>query len=99
MASVPPGVQPVSPSVTFAPAPAAPFRIQAGAFANWDNARKRADAIDSTGVAKAKIETVYEGGENIYRVLVDGPASEDEAWSLRERLMIAGIAEARVVRR
>ncbi|MET0294210.1 MAG: RlpA-like double-psi beta-barrel domain-containing protein, partial [Phenylobacterium sp.] len=75
------------------------FRIQAGAFTRWENARKRADAVDATGLARAKIETVYQGGENLYRVLVDGPASEGEAWAMRDDLMRRGIGEARVVRR
>ncbi|HEX2561983.1 septal ring lytic transglycosylase RlpA family protein [Phenylobacterium sp.] len=77
----------------------AAFRIQAGAFTNWDNARKTADAIDASGVGRAKIETVYEGGVNIYRVLIDGAADEIEAASLRERVVATGFADARVVRR
>lgn len=75
------------------------FRIQAGAFTNWDNARKLADSIDASGLGRAKIETVYEGGVNIYRVLIDGPSDELEAALLRERVVATGFADARVVRR
>lgn len=83
------------------PAPLAepPFRIQAGAFTHWENARKTADAIDASGVGKAKIETVYQDGVNVYRVLLDGPADELEATLLREQVAASGFAEARVVRR
>lgn len=91
-----------TPTASVGPAPigqSSVYRIQAGAFTNWDNARKLADAIDATGVARAKIETVYEGGVNVYRVLIDGAADEFEAATLRERVAANGFSEARVVRR
>lgn len=97
----PPALTPASTSASLATAigQTGAYRIQAGAFTNWENARKRADAIDASGVARAKIETVYEGGVNIYRVLIDGPADEFEAASLHERVVATGFADARVVRR
>lgn len=100
-AAASPAVTPVSTStpVTTSIGQTAAYRIQAGAFTNWDNARKRADAIDASGIARAKIETVYEGGVNVYRVLIDGPADEAEAATLRERVVATGFADARVVRR
>ncbi|MDD3837726.1 MAG: septal ring lytic transglycosylase RlpA family protein [Phenylobacterium sp.] len=75
------------------------YRIQAGAFSNWENARKQADAIDASGLGRAKIETVYQDGVNIYRVLIDGASDELEAALLRERVVATGFADARVVRR
>lgn len=96
-----PSLTPVSAPtpVTTAIGQTAAYRIQAGAFTNWDNARKRADAIDASGLGRAKIETVYEGGVNIYRVLIDGPSDELEAALLKDRAVATGFADARVVKR
>lgn len=77
-------------------APAAGFRIQAGAFSEEARARRVADQLAALGAAI--VEPVQRGGATLYRVMLPAPADELQAYNLRERVAEQGFADARVVR-
>lgn len=100
-AAAPVAAQPLAPvatpSVSPPPAPASLYRVQAGAFADPANAQ-RVVAQLGDGVA-ASIEPFQRAdGVTLYRVMIQGPADEGEAWALRDRVASYGLPEARVVR-
>ncbi len=69
--------------------------IQAGAFARADNAIRVKSRIDSLGPVKVTGARV--GGVDLYRVRLGPVRSVDEADKLLDRVVAAGIAEARIV--
>ena len=82
-----------------APAPAAPatiYRIQAGAFSDQMNAQHVATQLASAG--QVLVEPVQHNGGTLYRVMVQGPTDEGEAWALRDQVAQLGFADARVIR-
>lgn len=78
-----------------APAQMAAFRIQAGAFSDPANAQRVASQLSSAG--QAVIEPVQHNGATLYRVMLPGPAEQDEAWALRDRVVQLGFTDARVI--
>jgi rare lipoprotein A len=72
------------------------FRIQAGAFANRDNAVRVAAALQPT--ADAIIEPMERSGGLLYRVVVAAGSDETDAWTLRERIAALGFPGATVLR-
>ncbi|HEY8617946.1 septal ring lytic transglycosylase RlpA family protein [Phenylobacterium sp.] len=77
-------------------AASAPYRVQAGSFANPDNARRAVSLLKTAG--PAAIEQVDRDGVTLYRVLVAGPSDAAKADALRARVAEAGFADARVIR-
>lgn len=77
------------------PAASAPaYRIQAGAFS--DEGRARRAAAQLAGVGRATVEPVERGGVTLYRVVLQGPQDELQAYNLRQRVADAGFGDARV---
>ena len=77
------------------PASTAPaYRIQAAAFS--DESRARRAAAQLAGVGRATIEPVERGGVTLYRVVLQGPQDELQAYNLRQRVADAGFGDARV---
>lgn len=72
------------------------LRIQAGAFANEANAQRAVSLLSPAG--PAVIEPLERDGLTLYRVMLQAPADEAEAFALRERVAEIGFADARVVR-
>lgn len=79
------------------PAPVAGdiFRVQAGAFANLDNARRAVTMLAHTGAAT--IEPTKRGAVTLYRVIVPGPRDAQGAARLKARVAEAGFADARLI--
>jgi rare lipoprotein A len=77
------------------PAAAGPaYRIQAGAFS--DESRARRAAAQLANVGRASVEPVERGGVTLYRVVLQGPQDELQAYNLRQRVADAGFGDARV---
>ncbi|WP_233243296.1 MULTISPECIES: septal ring lytic transglycosylase RlpA family protein [unclassified Caulobacter] len=94
---VDPGNKTVDPLPEAAPAVSrAEFRVQAGAFANRDNAVRVAAALQSTAVAV--IEPLERSGGLLYRVIVPAGPDEGDAWTLREQIVALGFPGATVLR-
>jgi rare lipoprotein A len=77
-------------------APAGGYRIQAAAFSQQANAQRAVSRL--AGVGQAVIEPMQRGGTTVYRVMLDGPTDELEAFGLREKVAAAGFEDAIVVR-
>ena len=92
VSSAPP-INPPDPVVT-ASRPA--YRIQAGAFANRENAEKAVRQLAEAGTAK--IESIERPSGTLYKVVVAAGQDESEAWSLRERVEALGYSGATVLR-
>jgi rare lipoprotein A len=71
----------------------AAYRIQAGAFADRDNAERAARRLASEG--SATIEPLERGEGVLYRVVVS--CSGDDAASALERVAAAGFPDAKVL--
>jgi rare lipoprotein A len=88
----------IIPAVPAASGPAAApstYRVQAAAFS--EEARARRVAAQLGGLGAARVESTVHDGQMLYRVVVDGPADEAQADSLRARVAAAGFADARVI--
>ncbi|MBN9318707.1 MAG: hypothetical protein BGN86_00225 [Caulobacterales bacterium 68-7] len=81
------------PPLRFPLANAGVYRVQAGAFANRDNA-ERAVAM----LGQAVIEPTTRDGVEIYRVILGPAADEPAAWALRDLAASQGFVDARVLR-
>ncbi|HEY7754174.1 MAG TPA: septal ring lytic transglycosylase RlpA family protein [Steroidobacteraceae bacterium] len=79
-----------------APAPAARFWAQAGAFAEEDNARRLAERLQGAGIAGVVIAEASVDGRRLFRVRAGPVASVAEFDELLERLRAAGIESARL---
>ena len=87
-------VLPILAAAQGAPAPA--FRIQAGAFS--EEARARRVAAQLADVGPAAVEPVARAdGTTLWRVVLQGPQDELQAYNLRQKVAEAGFADARVV--
>ena len=87
-------VPPEAPSVP--PAAMASYRIQAGSFANRDNAERAAAQLGGAG--QASIEPIERGQGVLYRVVVKAGADEGEAFGVRDRVAALGFSDATVLR-
>ncbi|WP_368664863.1 septal ring lytic transglycosylase RlpA family protein [Caulobacter sp. Root655] len=89
-----------SPSVPVVDAPPAPvtasYRVQAGSFANRDNAERAAAQL--SGAGQASIESVERGQGVLYRVVVNAGLDEGEAFGVRDRVAALGFSDATVLR-
>jgi len=88
----PPAPLPPTPSPRLSPGPVA--RVQAGAFAQRDNAERAAARVSADG--SAAIEPLDRGDARLWRVLVSGAAGEDAA-SLQARVAADGFPGAKVI--
>ena len=88
------------PVVDAPPAPSAPisasYRIQAGSFANRDNAERAAAQL--SGAGQASIEPVERSQGVLYRVVVTAGSDEGEAFGVRDRVAALGFSDATVLR-
>jgi len=98
--SMPP---PAAPAVTVVNAPAArtagiaPMFIQAGVFADHENARRRVEQLLASGVELASLEDMQRGDRTLHRVRV-GPLASVEEFDLNmKRLRDLGITDARLI--
>jgi rare lipoprotein A len=92
-----PGYSPPIPVVAAPPAPvAASYRIQAGSYANRDNAERAVSQL--SGAGQASIESVERGQGVLYRVVVDAGADEGAAFGVRDRVAALGFSDATVLR-
>ncbi|CAN5165998.1 septal ring lytic transglycosylase RlpA family protein [soil metagenome] len=88
---------PSTPAVAVPPAPvSASYRIQAGSFANRDNAERAAAQLGEAG--EASIESIPRGQGVLYRVVVNAGADEGEAFGVRDRVTALGFSDATVLR-
>ncbi|MGH7124833.1 MAG: septal ring lytic transglycosylase RlpA family protein [Stellaceae bacterium] len=75
--------------------PNAQIYIQAGAFAQMDNANRVRQRI--AGLGNANITAVRINGNNLFRVRLGPMASVDEADKLLSRVLATGLPDARIV--
>lgn len=83
------------------PAPPAPvltsaYRVQAGSFANRDNAERAAAQL--SGAGEASIESIPRAQGVLYRVVVQAGPDEAEAFGVRDRVAALGFSDATVLR-
>lgn len=81
---------------TAASGPIPIYRVQAGAFSDRDNARRVVARLGGSNAAT--IEPIERNGAMLYRVVLPGGPSEDQAWALRDRIASMGYDDARVLR-
>jgi rare lipoprotein A len=87
---------PLSGKVTMGTArPNAQIYIQAGAFAQMDNADRVRQRI--AGLGSAQITAVRVNGNNLFRVRLGPIASVDEADRMLSRVLATGLPDARIV--
>jgi rare lipoprotein A len=99
-ASAAPEIAPVDPpltgNVTIGVAhPNAQIYVQAGAFAQMDNANRVRQRL--AGVGSAQITAVRVNGNNLFRVRLGPIASVDEADKMLARVLAAGLPDARII--
>ena len=95
-----PDIVPVDPPLTGkvtigAAHPNAQIYIQAGAFAQMDNASRVRQRI--AGIGSANITAVRINGNNLFRVRLGPVASVDDADKLLQRVLATGLPDARIV--
>lgn len=76
--------------------PTGAFRIQAGSFANRDNAERAAERL--AGAGRVSVESMDRAGGTLYRVLVGAGDDEALAWGVRDRVAALGFGDATVLR-
>jgi rare lipoprotein A len=87
---------PLTGAVTQGPAkPNAQIYIQAGAFAQMDNANRVRQRIG--GLGSAQITAVRVNGSNLFRVRLGPITSVDEADKMLARVLASGLPDARIV--
>ena len=72
------------------------FRVQAGSFANRENAERAVAELRQAG--RATIEPFERSDGVLYRVTVSAGEDEGEAWSMRDRVVALGYSGATVLR-
>ncbi|MBO9709564.1 MAG: septal ring lytic transglycosylase RlpA family protein [Caulobacter sp.] len=95
----PPAPMSAPPVVDDPPVIAAPpsgFRVQAGSFANRDNAERAMAQLSQAG--QASIEAIERAQGVLYRVVVKAGADEGEAYGMRDRVAALGFSDATVLR-
>jgi rare lipoprotein A len=85
----------LSETVVQVPVKATQIYIQAGAYARADNARRVKSRLDPLG--EVKVLGVRVNGVDLYRVRLGPLPSVDAADKLLDRVVAAGLAEARIV--
>jgi rare lipoprotein A len=92
-----PDYSPPIPVIAAPPASvAANYRIQAGSFANRDNAERAVSQL--SGAGQASIESVERDQGTLYRVVVDAGTDEGAAFGVRDRVAALGFSDATVLR-
>lgn len=86
---------PLSESVAVVPTRATQIYIQAGAYARADNALRVKDQLDRIGSVKVMGARV--NGVDLYRVRLGPVPTVDEADKLLNRVLAAGLTDARIV--
>jgi rare lipoprotein A len=71
------------------------YRIQVGAFSEEARAWRAVGKIADLGAAV--VEPIQRNGATLFRVTLPGPADQQQAYNLRERVARAGFADARVI--
>jgi rare lipoprotein A len=71
------------------------WSVQAGAFANRDNAEKAVNSLRDVG--KARIIPVRRDGGTLYRVVVAGKGGSDDAARARDTVATMGFPDAKLV--
>ncbi|MEJ0087146.1 MAG: septal ring lytic transglycosylase RlpA family protein [Pseudomonadota bacterium] len=101
--SLPAAAPPVAPPVTVVNAPAvkapgaAAMFIQAGVFADHENARRRVEMLLAAGVELASLDEIPRNDKALHRVRV-GPFASVEEFDLNmKRLRDLGVADARLL--
>jgi rare lipoprotein A len=85
------------PVISAPPAPVlGSYRIQAGSFANRDNAERAAAQL--SGAGQASIESIERSQGTLYRVVVDAGIDEGMAFGVRDRVAALGFSDATVLR-
>lgn len=89
---------PPTPLVPAEPAPAlsSAYRVQAGSFANRDNAERAMAQLGGAG--EASIESIQRAQGVLYRVVVQAGPDEAEAFGVRDRVAALGFSDATVLR-
>jgi rare lipoprotein A len=82
--------------VAAAPAAAAAYYAQAGAFGSRENAEALASRLRDAGIAGVAVAESVSGGRPIFRVRAGPVATLPEFDALIERLRVAGAADARL---
>uniref|UniRef100_B0SY80 Endolytic peptidoglycan transglycosylase RlpA n=1 Tax=Caulobacter sp. (strain K31) TaxID=366602 RepID=B0SY80_CAUSK len=72
------------------------YRIQAGSFANRDNAERALAQLSEAG--ETSIESIERGQGVLYRVVVQAGRDEAEAFGVRDRVAALGFSDATVLR-
>ena len=72
------------------------YRVQAGSFANRDNAERVAAQL--SGAGEASVEPVQRAQGVLYRVVVKAGPDEAEAFGVRDRVASMGFSDATVLR-
>ena len=93
--SAPPASPPVVPAEP-APVLASAYRVQAGSFANRDNAERAVAQL--SGAGEASIESIERAQGVLYRVVVKAGPDEAEAFGVRDRVAALGFSDATVLR-
>jgi rare lipoprotein A len=78
------------------PSALASYRVQAGSFANRDNAERAVAQLSEAG--EASIESIARSQGVLYRVVVDAGSDEGEAFGVRDRVVALGFSDATVLR-
>ncbi len=78
------------------PSVLASYRVQAGSFANRDNAERAVAQLSEAG--EASIESIARSQGVLYRVVVDAGSDEGEAFGVRDRVVALGFSDATVLR-
>jgi len=87
---------PLTGKVTVGPAkPNAQIYIQAGAFAQMDNANRVRQRI--AGLGSAQVTAVRVNGSNLFRVRLGPIANVDDADKMLARVLASGLPDARIV--
>jgi rare lipoprotein A len=98
-----PGALPVAPPVTVVNAPAvkmpgaAAMFIQAGVFADHENARRRVEMLLAAGVELASLDEIPRNDKALHRVRVGPFASVEEFDRTMKRLRDLGVTDARLL--
>jgi rare lipoprotein A len=87
---------PEPPLASTPPSVLASYRVQAGSFANRDNAERALAQLSEAG--EASIESVARSQGVLYRVVVDAGSDEGEAFGVRDRVVALGFSDATVLR-
>jgi rare lipoprotein A len=92
----PPPLVPAEPAPVLASASTSAYRVQAGSFANRDNAERA--VVQLGGAGETSIESIQRAQGVLYRVVVQAGPDEAEAFGVRDRVAALGFSDATVLR-